>query len=83
MFIKSYKIIKLSFFLKTLYTCQFSIQFGGNDSMWNFHVWNEAWMKRSDLANGSEYDGWQAVDGTPQEKSGKVFRCGTFFLVSK
>jgi len=51
-------------------------QFGGNDSMWNFHVWNEAWMKRSDLTQGSEYDGWQAVDGTPQEKSGKVFRCG-------
>ncbi|RWS03058.1 hemocyte protein-glutamine gamma-glutamyltransferase-like isoform X3, partial [Dinothrombium tinctorium] len=45
-----------------------------NDSLWNFHVWNEVWMKRSDLPNG--YDGWQVVDGTPQERMGGYFRTG-------
>lgn len=39
----------------------------GGDSVWNFHVWNEAWMTRRDLDKG--YDGWQAVDSTPQERS--------------
>jgi transglutaminase-like putative cysteine protease len=37
------------------------------DSIWNFHVWNEAWMARPDLPKG--YGGWQAVDATPQETS--------------
>ncbi|KAM6169267.1 protein-glutamine gamma-glutamyltransferase 4-like [Rhynchocyon petersi] len=45
-----------------------------NDSVWNFHVWTEAWMKRKDLPCG--YDGWQVVDGTPQEKSLGVYCCG-------
>uniref|UniRef100_A0A2K6U7L3 Protein-glutamine gamma-glutamyltransferase 4 n=1 Tax=Saimiri boliviensis boliviensis TaxID=39432 RepID=A0A2K6U7L3_SAIBB len=44
------------------------------DSVWNFHVWTDAWMKRPDLPKG--YDGWQVVDGTPQERSQGVFRCG-------
>lgn len=35
--------------------------------MWNFHVWNEVWAQRPDLPPG--YDGWQAVDATPQERS--------------
>lgn len=34
----------------------------------NFHVWNDVWMARSDLPSG--YGGWQAIDATPQEKSG-------------
>eukprot|EP01004_Peranema_trichophorum_P002614 NODE_165_length_3385_cov_86.489270_g143_i0.p1 GENE.NODE_165_length_3385_cov_86.489270_g143_i0~~NODE_165_length_3385_cov_86.489270_g143_i0.p1 ORF type:complete len:1080 (-),score=246.72 NODE_165_length_3385_cov_86.489270_g143_i0:146-3349(-) len=48
------------------------------ESVWNFHVWNEMWMKRNDinpsvcskmkLAAGCA-DGWQAVDATPQEMS--------------
>lgn len=38
-----------------------------SDSIWNFHVWNEVWMKREDL--GEKYNGWQAVDATPQEES--------------
>lgn len=38
-----------------------------NDSCWNFHVWNDVWMDRTDLANG--YGGWQSIDGTPQETS--------------
>ncbi|XP_035226776.1 annulin-like, partial [Stegodyphus dumicola] len=45
------------------------------DSVWNFHVWNEAWMQRPDLEPGN-YGGWQAVDSTPQEESDGLFRCG-------
>ncbi|XP_067649518.1 annulin-like [Haliotis asinina] len=44
------------------------------DSVWNFHVWNEAWMSRPDLPSG--YGGWQAVDATPQETSDGVYCCG-------
>ncbi|NXW62135.1 TGM2 glutamyltransferase, partial [Eurystomus gularis] len=45
-----------------------------NDMIWNFHCWVESWMARPDLAPG--YDGWQALDPTPQEKSEGVFCCG-------
>ncbi|XP_044019930.1 hemocyte protein-glutamine gamma-glutamyltransferase-like isoform X1 [Aphidius gifuensis] len=44
------------------------------DSVWNYHVWNDVWMARPDLPKG--YGGWQAVDGTPQEESNGVYRCG-------
>lgn len=44
------------------------------DSIWNFHVWVECWMTRRDL--GSEMDGWQVLDPTPQERSRGVFCCG-------
>ncbi|XP_070341774.1 protein-glutamine gamma-glutamyltransferase 6 isoform X2 [Equus asinus] len=44
------------------------------DSMWNFHVWNESWFARQDL--GPFYSGWQVLDATPQEESEGVFRCG-------
>ncbi|KAM4821717.1 protein-glutamine gamma-glutamyltransferase 4 [Thomomys bottae] len=44
------------------------------DSVWNFHVWTDAWMRRPDLPEGN--DGWQALDGTPQEISSGIFRCG-------
>uniref|UniRef100_A0A3B5PRR5 Protein-glutamine gamma-glutamyltransferase E-like n=2 Tax=Xiphophorus maculatus TaxID=8083 RepID=A0A3B5PRR5_XIPMA len=47
-----------------------------NDSVWNFHVWVEGWMRRPDLAEDGRYDGWQVLDGTPQEKSEGVFCCG-------
>lgn len=46
-----------------------------DDSTWNFHVWVDAWFKRADLRN-SEYDGWQALDATPQEESGGTMQCG-------
>ncbi|XP_030634772.1 protein-glutamine gamma-glutamyltransferase 2-like [Chanos chanos] len=46
------------------------------DSIWNYHVWVEAWMKRPDLSDTSDYDGWQVVDPTPQERSSGVFCCG-------
>ncbi|GLD51444.1 protein-glutamine gamma-glutamyltransferase K-like protein [Lates japonicus] len=45
-----------------------------NDSVWNFHVWNDCWMARPDLPPGN--GGWQAVDSTPQETSQGTFRCG-------
>ncbi|XP_051735965.1 protein-glutamine gamma-glutamyltransferase K isoform X3 [Ctenopharyngodon idella] len=45
-----------------------------NDSVWNFHVWNESWMTRPDLPTG--YGGWQVVDATPQEPSQGSYRCG-------
>ena len=42
-------------------------------------MWNECWFKRLDLPDG--HDGWQAVDGTPQESSEGsntgVLHCGT------
>ncbi|XP_042197719.1 protein-glutamine gamma-glutamyltransferase 2 [Callorhinchus milii] len=44
------------------------------DSIWNFHVWIEAWMARNDLKPG--FDGWQVLDPTPQEKSEGVYCCG-------
>ncbi|XP_075136657.1 protein-glutamine gamma-glutamyltransferase 5-like [Leptodactylus fuscus] len=44
------------------------------DSVWNFHVWNEGWMERKDLPPG--YNGWQALDATPQETSDGIFCCG-------
>lgn len=49
-----------------------------NDSVWNFHVWNEAYMKRFDLPEGN--GGWQVFDATPQESSeiGGLMACGPF-----
>ncbi|KAK3556843.1 hypothetical protein QTP70_022280 [Hemibagrus guttatus] len=37
------------------------------DMIWNYHCWVESWMARPDLKEG--FDGWQASDPTPQEKS--------------
>uniref|UniRef100_UPI0037E90A21 protein-glutamine gamma-glutamyltransferase 2-like n=1 Tax=Semicossyphus pulcher TaxID=241346 RepID=UPI0037E90A21 len=45
-----------------------------SDSVWNFHVWVDSWMTRPDL--GTEFDGWQTSDPTPQETSDGVFCCG-------
>ncbi|XP_031364851.1 hemocyte protein-glutamine gamma-glutamyltransferase-like isoform X1 [Apis dorsata] len=46
----------------------------GEDSIWNYHVWNDVWMARPDLPKG--YGGWQAIDSTPQEPSEGVYQCG-------
>uniref|UniRef100_A0A182KF33 Transglutaminase-like domain-containing protein n=1 Tax=Anopheles christyi TaxID=43041 RepID=A0A182KF33_9DIPT len=46
-----------------------------SDSIWNYHVWNEAWMRRKDLQN-PDYDGWQVIDATPQQLSDGMFKCG-------
>ncbi|XP_078275341.1 protein-glutamine gamma-glutamyltransferase 2-like [Rhinoraja longicauda] len=45
-----------------------------SENIWNFHVWVEGWMTRNDLKRG--YDGWQAVDPTPQERSDAIYCCG-------
>ncbi|KAG8565477.1 hypothetical protein GDO81_012870 [Engystomops pustulosus] len=45
-----------------------------SDSIWNFHVWVEAWFARNDI--GSAYDGWQVLDSTPQEASEGLYRLG-------
>ncbi|RWR99715.1 Hemocyte protein-glutamine gamma-glutamyltransferase-like protein, partial [Dinothrombium tinctorium] len=42
---------------------------------WNFHVWNEIWMKRPDLGT-NKYDGWQATDATPQVLINKIHNVG-------
>ncbi|MCI4375375.1 hypothetical protein PGIGA_G00108750 [Pangasianodon gigas] len=44
------------------------------DMIWNYHCWVESWMARPDLKAG--FDGWQASDPTPQEKSEGVYCCG-------
>lgn len=44
------------------------------DMIWNFHVWSEGYMKRSDLPAG--YDGWQVLDATPQETSMGNYQLG-------
>ncbi|XP_022660627.1 hemocyte protein-glutamine gamma-glutamyltransferase-like [Varroa destructor] len=51
------------------------IEEANKDSSWNFHLWNEGWMKRPDLGT-TEFDGWQAFDGTPQEKSNGQYQMG-------
>lgn len=45
-----------------------------DDSIWNYHVWNDCWMTRPDLPPG--YGGWQAVDATPQETSDGIYQTG-------
>ncbi|XP_072259313.1 protein-glutamine gamma-glutamyltransferase E-like [Pyxicephalus adspersus] len=45
-----------------------------DDSIWNFHCWNECWCTRPDL--GSSYNGWQIFDSTPQETSDGIFQLG-------
>uniref|UniRef100_A0A8C1ACT4 protein-glutamine gamma-glutamyltransferase n=2 Tax=Cyprinus carpio TaxID=7962 RepID=A0A8C1ACT4_CYPCA len=44
------------------------------DSVWNYHCWNEVYVKRLDLPE--KYSGWQVVDSTPQETSDGLYRCG-------
>ncbi|XP_069035464.1 protein-glutamine gamma-glutamyltransferase 5-like [Lepisosteus oculatus] len=45
-----------------------------NESVWNFHVWVESWMRRPDLQG--DFGGWQVLDPTPQERSEGAFCCG-------
>ncbi|XP_039546433.1 coagulation factor XIII A chain-like [Pimephales promelas] len=44
------------------------------DSVWNYHCWNEVYMKRPDLPD--RFSGWQVIDCTPQETSDGLYRCG-------
>ncbi|XP_077384707.1 protein-glutamine gamma-glutamyltransferase E [Festucalex cinctus] len=52
------------------------------DSIWNYHVWVESWMKRPDLTAGGAYDGWQVLDATPQEASDGLYQCGPASLAA-
>lgn len=31
------------------------------DSIWNFHSWDEVWIKRPDLSLSGTYDGWNVI----------------------
>uniref|UniRef100_A0A8C6MCI9 Protein-glutamine gamma-glutamyltransferase 2 n=1 Tax=Nothobranchius furzeri TaxID=105023 RepID=A0A8C6MCI9_NOTFU len=44
------------------------------EMIWNYHCWVESWMTRPDLK--PDFNGWQASDPTPQEKSEDVYCCG-------
>uniref|UniRef100_A0A3Q3VTX3 Protein-glutamine gamma-glutamyltransferase 2 n=1 Tax=Mola mola TaxID=94237 RepID=A0A3Q3VTX3_MOLML len=48
------------------------------DMIWNFHCWVESWMSRPDMK--PDFNGWQAIDPTPQEKSDGVYCCGPVSL---
>uniref|UniRef100_A0A8D0G3W8 Transglutaminase-like domain-containing protein n=1 Tax=Sphenodon punctatus TaxID=8508 RepID=A0A8D0G3W8_SPHPU len=52
----------------------------GQDSIWDYHVWNECWFVRRDL--GGSYSGWQVVDATPQEPSQGIYQCGPASVVA-
>ncbi|GFO37575.1 hemocyte protein-glutamine gamma-glutamyltransferase-like [Plakobranchus ocellatus] len=60
--------------IDSIYDCEGNRLESTGDSVWNFHVWNEAWMARSDLPEG--FGGWQAFDATPQETSDGIYCCG-------
>ena len=51
----------------------------GNDSIWNFHVWNEVWFSwegSKTKLDGKYKHGWNVIDATPQELSGGVYQLG-------
>uniref|UniRef100_A0A8B9T8V3 protein-glutamine gamma-glutamyltransferase n=1 Tax=Anas platyrhynchos TaxID=8839 RepID=A0A8B9T8V3_ANAPL len=50
------------------------------DSTWDYHVWNESWFIRPDL--GTQYNGWQVLDATPQEQSKGLFQCGPASVIA-
>ncbi|CAN7992135.1 unnamed protein product [Ixodes hexagonus] len=39
-------------------------------SIWNYHVWTECWLNRTNLP--ANFSGWQIVDGTPQTPSAET-----------
>ena len=43
---------------------------------WNFHCWNEIYIRGLGLYWPEEYDGWCAIDATPQREFGKMAQCG-------
>jgi hypothetical protein len=49
------------------------------ESVWNFHVWVDAWIKRDDITPETGY-GWNALDATPQEKSFGEYQMGPAFV---
>ncbi|XP_040291681.1 protein-glutamine gamma-glutamyltransferase E-like [Bufo bufo] len=67
-------------YIDVLYDHRGSSNESVQDLIWNFHVWNEAWFTRKDLAPA--YNGWQVMDSTPLEKSDGIYRCGPAPLVA-
>ena len=54
------------------------IDSSGDDSIWNFHVWNEAWFSRPDMFRYDAFygqAGFQVLDTTPQEVSKNKLSC--------
>jgi len=45
-----------------------------SDSVWNFHVWSDLWLNRSDLPLG--YGGWNCTDGCPVITRFGIEQCG-------
>ncbi|XP_052818766.1 hemocyte protein-glutamine gamma-glutamyltransferase-like isoform X2 [Mya arenaria] len=37
-----------------------------DDLVWTFHVWNDVWMRRTDVSRPYNEADWQALDATPQ-----------------
>ena len=55
------------------------LSINASDSIWNFHVWNDVWFSwegTEDPLQSGEFDGWNAIDATPQEESGDLYQCG-------
>lgn len=54
------------------WTKTITLLFSSKNVLWtfrNFHVWNEAWLKRPDLPDPYSKAAWNAFDATPQETS--------------
>lgn len=41
-----------------------------DELVWNFHVWNDVWMRRPDLPKPYNEPDWQALDATPSINNG-------------
>jgi len=53
------------------------IDWASDDSVWNFHVWNEAWFCRTDMPGLYKSAGFQVLDSTPQIVStNSLYCCG-------
>lgn len=47
---------------------------GGTDFVWNYHVWCEMWLNRTDIP--SAYDGWHCCDACPVIARNSLHQCG-------
>ncbi|KAF0988660.1 hypothetical protein HZS_6737 [Henneguya salminicola] len=54
-----------------------------SETLWNFHAWTNVYIKRKDIeiigiSNNQMQISWQHADGTPQERSEGIYRCGPY-----
>lgn len=54
----------------TDHPADFVANMASHDSVWNFHVWNDVWIRRGAVPQ------WNAIDSTPQELSDGHYQCG-------